>query len=270
MLLIPLLCLHFPGFSAKESKIHLATHNGVEDPLDVYLARTFDAWQQHQNRRNFERKFVISLISLRSPNSWLFAGLHSSGPASQLEDKTFLYPLIEVDECSALNGRLVVNFKRPSRQAYLNTESWVDGITVTELRASRLAIADFPGFKSVHITKDQLDLIVREQLPEWRSALSSVAGVYLISDSKTGKHYVGSATGQGGIWNRWCEYASTGHGGNVELKAIMKELGSDHARNLRYSVLEIADTHASAVEVLLRESHWKSVLLTREYGLNAN
>jgi hypothetical protein len=139
-----------------------------------------------------------------------------------------------------------------------------------ELRTSRLAIADFPGFKSVHLTKDQLDLIVREQLPEWRSALSSVAGVYLIADSKTGKHYVGSATGQGGIWDRWCEYATTGHGGNVELRAIMRELGSDHVRNLRYSVLEIADTHASAAEVLQRESHWKSVLLTREHGLNAN
>ena len=270
MLLLPLLSLQVPGFSAKESKIHLATHNGIEDPLDVYLGRKFDDWQRHQSRRNFERKFVISLISLPSPNSWLFAGLHSSGRASQLEDGTFLYPLIEAVECRELNGRLVVHFKRPSRQAYLKTESWAEGISVTELRASRLAISDFPGFKSVHITKDQLDLIVLDQLPEWRSALSSVAGVYLIADSKTGKQYVGSATGHGGIWGRWCEYASTGHGGNVQLKAVMKELGSDHVQNLRYSVLEIADTHASAAEVLERESHWKNVLLTREYGFNAN
>ncbi|WP_198288852.1 GIY-YIG nuclease family protein [Methyloversatilis universalis] len=255
---------------ATECKIHLATHNGVEDPLDVYLSGAFNKWQRHQTRRNFERKFVISLIALRPSNSWLFAGVHSSGPVVSREDDTFHYPLVEKDECKELNGRLIVHFKRPSRQAYLNAEQWADSLRVTELRPSRLTIAQFPGFKLVHLTKNQLDLIVREQLPEWRSALSSVAGVYLITDSETGKKYVGSATGQGGIWNRWCAYSSTGHGGNVEIKQMMEDLGSDHARNLRYSILEIADTHASSSEVLQRESHWKDVLLTRKHGLNAN
>ena len=270
MLLIPILGLQLTGLAATECKIHLATHNGIEDPLDVYLSGSFDEWQRHQTRKNFERKFVISLIALRPSNSWLFAGVHTSGPATSLSDGTFHYPLAEKSECGELNGRLVVHFKRPSRQAYLKAESWSESLQVTELRASRLAIAHFPGFKLVHLTKDQLDLIVREQLPEWRSALSSVAGIYLITDSETGKKYVGSATGQGGIWDRWCAYSSTGHGGNVELRQVMKELGSDHTRNLRYSVLEIADTHASSSEVLQRESHWKQVLLTRRHGLNAN
>lgn len=270
MHLVPLLTLQVPTFSAQASKIHLATHNGLEDPLDVYLSGRFDEWQRQQRRRNFERQFVVSLIALRSSSSWLFAGLHESGPVQKLDDGTFRYPLEEVAACNELNGRLVVSFKRQSRQAYLNCETWSDGLTVVELRPSRLAIADFPGYKSVHITKEQLDLIIREQLPEWKSALSSVAGVYLIADAQSGKLYVGSATGEGGIWARWSEYAASGHGGNIRLREALQALGSEHAGNLRYSVLEIADTHASANEVLLREAHWKAVLHTREHGYNAN
>lgn len=262
--------MHVPDFEAQQSKIHLATHNGTENPLDVYLSGNFEAWQRNQTRRNFGRKFVISLISLPLPNTWLFAGLHTSGQPTQIENKTFEYPLVAVEACQSLNGRLVLQFERNGRQAYLDTETWAANIEVKELRPTRLAIADFPGYKAVHITKEQLDLIVREQLPEWRSALASVAGVYLISDSKTGRHYVGSATGENGIWGRWCEYAKNGHGGNVGIRTIMLELGSDHIRNLRYSILEIADTHASQTEILQRESHWKKVLLTREYGLNEN
>ena len=270
MFLFPVLGLNLADLKAPECKIHLATFNGVDDPLDVYLTGAFDEWQRHQRRKNFERKFVVSLIALRVTNSWLFAGVHRSGRPDASTGGGVRYPLVECDECKELNGRLIVQFKRPSRQAYLNADLWASSIQVTELRPSRLAIAHFPGFKLVHLTKNQLDLIVRERLPEWASALSSVAGVYLIVDSKTGKKYVGSATGQGGIWDRWCAYAANGHGGNVELKRVMNALGSDHAQNLRYSILEIADTHSSASEVLQRESHWKEVLLTRTYGLNAN
>ena len=43
--------------------------------------------------------------------------------------------------------------------------------------------------------------------------------------TKTGKHYVGSASGaQGGIWGRWSEYAHTKHGGN---KGIVDLVAAD-------------------------------------------
>ena len=269
MLLFPILGLQLLGLDASECKIHLATFNGKDNPLDVYLSGSFEEWQSYQSRKNFERKFVVSLISLKPSHSWLFAGIHRSGPPEEMDGR-FRYPLVECDECKEFNGRLVVHFERRGRQPYLKAEEWASSIQITELRPSRLTIAHFPGFKSVRLTKNQLDVIVREQLPEWNSALSSVAGVYLIADSKTGKKYVGSAIGQAGIWGRWRAYAEDGHGGNVELKKVMKELGSDHTKNFRYSILEIADTHASANEVLRRESHWKEVLLTRTHGLNAN
>ena len=107
-------------------------------------------------------------------------------------------------------------------------------------------------------------------IASWKGALSNVSGVYLITDTKIGKLYVGSATGEGGIWQRWSEYAGNGHGSNRELIALLSEKGNEYSDYFQYSVLEIADTHASANDILTRESYWKDVLCSREHGYNAN
>lgn len=90
------------------------------------------------------------------------------------------------------------------------------------------------------------------------------------SDTETGHLYVGSASGAGGLWQRWSDYAATGHGGNVELKAIINGLSLDRAKPFRFSILEIADIHTGDADVLAREAHWKLVLLSRSHGLNGN
>ncbi|HEX8362591.1 MAG TPA: GIY-YIG nuclease family protein [Longimicrobium sp.] len=253
------------------SKIHLATWNGQTNPLDVYLAGEFDEWQRWQTRRNFERPFVISLIALRGLNRWLFAGVHTShGQEWKEAHGCFRYDLREHPTCSELNGRMVASFARPGRQSYLNAENWADRIELSEVLPERLKIAEFPGFRAVNLSKAELDLIVRQDLESWRTALSNVAGVYLITDTLSGKLYVGSATGGGGIWQRWTEYAASGHGGNLELSRLVRDEGNERVFSFRFSILETADIHASKEEVLRRESHWKNVLLTREHGLNSN
>jgi len=98
----------------------------------------------------------------------------------------------------------------------------------------------------------------------------NVAGVYLISDTETGKLYVGSASGEGGLWQRWTSYACDGHGGNIELRKLLADAGPERANKFHHSILEIADLHASREDILCRESHWKDVLMSRSHGLNAN
>ena len=56
----------------------------------------------------------------------------------------------------------------------------------------------------------------------------------------------------------------------MELRSLLNEEGSTHADNFQYSILEVCDLNASDEFILGRESHWKSVLRTREYGLNRN
>lgn len=258
----------------ENSKIHLATWNGDEDPLDVYLGGHFDDWQQWQTKQNFEREYVISLISLPQANRWLFAGAYLSHGAEWRKEEgergLYQYNMERDDSCEELTGRMVVEFARSGRQSYLNAEKWADQVSLAEVYAERLTVGEFPGYRAVDLSRDKLLLIFRHSPDSWRAALSSVAGVYLISDAISGELYVGAAYGEGGFWQRWSNYATTGHGGNVEIQKLLSEQGNDRLNAFRYSILEIADIHTSENDVHRRETHWKKVLLTRSHGLNAN
>ena len=254
----------------QSSKVHLASFNGTDEPLDVYLRGNFDEWQSWQNNRNFGREHVVALVKLPERDRWLFVGVYAVKGCKEVDaDGTYLYDLEPLSACAEFGGRLVVSFARSGRASYLIGENWTEQLTIREVSAEPVKLDAFPGFKMVNISFEDLEYIVRCGTTSWRAALASVAGVYLISDDLTGRLYVGSATGEGGIWSRWCQYVD-GHGNNVELKKLVGTEGRDRAKHYRFSVLEIADTHASGEEVLRRESHWKAVLLTRKHGWNAN
>lgn len=266
------LTLMEPQLTLSAAKIHLATDNGSEDPLDVYFAGQFEEWQSWQTKRNFEREYVIALIAMPGADQWLFAGLYRSQGCEETRSirGRYYYHLSEVMSCTDMKGRAIVQFHRTSRQSYLNAENWANRMMLLEIKAERLSIADFPGFKAVNLTFEELRLITQQSLESWRTALSNVAGVYLISDTVSGKLYVGSACGEGGIWQRWSDYAANGHGGNRELQRLVGNEHLERANAFRYSILEITDIHELQEKVLARESHWKEVLMTREHGLNAN
>lgn len=252
-----------------ECKIHLASHNGKEDPLDVYFAGKFKEWQEDQNGKNFKLKFIVALIQIRNKNKWLYVGTYKSHGCKPKNGR-FFYDT-EVDKTfTEYEGRLIINFERTSRQPYLLAENWIDKLIVSEFKAEKLTINDFPGFKYVELSYSDLKLIISENIESWRSALSSVAGIYLITDKSNGKLYVGKASGSGGIWQRWCDYARNGHGGNVDLKELKSRFSDVHYSNFSYSILEILDINTSENEILKRESHWKRILSSIQHGYNKN
>lgn len=271
MRVFDLISVLLPNFRHDRAKVHLASWNGIEHPIDEYIAGRFDEWQRWQRRRNFERPLLVSLIAMNETDRWLFAGVHNVGRAIWMEhEQLFRYDISEEPACSELNGRMVAAFRRAGRQPYLNAENWAENILLSEILPVPHSIGAFPGFKTVNLSNEELRTIVARSSESWRVALSNVAGVYLISDTVTGKLYVGSASGEGGIWARWSAYAIDGHGGNVELRKLLSESGSRRLANFRYSILEVSDLHASRDEILKRESHWKEVLMSRTHGHNAN
>jgi len=107
--------------------------------------------------------------------------------------------------------------------------------------------------------------------PDWKSALSSVKGVYIITDASNGRHYIGSAYGVSGIWSRWDCYIGTGHGWNDGLIKLIRKKGKKYARdNFRFSILEVISKTVSDDYVLERETFWKNALCTRKHGYNKN
>ena len=63
----------------------------------------------------------------------------------------------------------------------------------------------FPGYKNVDVDFKSLQLVFAKDNQSWKNALT-VKGIYLICDTKSGKKYVGSASGIDGIWGRWKAY----------------------------------------------------------------
>jgi hypothetical protein len=132
----------------------------------------------------------------------------------------------------------------------------------------------FPGYEDIDVSFDELETLVRNDRPDWQAALESVKGIYLITDTRTGRRYVGSAYGdQGqGVWSRWCFYIVSGHGGNVDLRSLASDPTLDYCRtNFRFALLEHRPIRTSDEVIIARETFWKRILLTRgEQGLNRN
>lgn len=138
---------------------------------------------------------------------------------------------------------------------------------IIEIRKEKMTIGGFPGFDSILLSHSKLRIIVEEKIESWRSALANIKGIYLITDTTSGKHYVGKASGEVGMWQRWCNYVKNGHGGNKELIKLLADKGNEHKFNFQYSILE-AYTQGSDEQILAREIYWMNVLMSRKFGLN--
>ena len=274
MYLFDLLKLQDPSFVPENAKVHLARNNGFEEPIDVYLRGGFDEWQRWQRHRNFERPLVVSLVRSRDDATrWLFVGVfRTDGYEEHLGDKDphYLYNLSHLDATREFEGRLFVRSTYKERQTYVYGETVARDITIAEILPELISVGRFPGYKEVNITKLELDLMVHHNVDTWRTALSNVKGIYLITDTSNNKLYVGKADGENGIWGRWSEYSATGHGHNKALIAELGDTVADRAQSLRFAILEVADIQSDPREIDRRESHWKAILRSRETGYNEN
>jgi len=97
----------------------------------------------------------------------------------------------------------------------------------------------------------------------WKEALKTSRGVYLLACPRTREHYVGAAYGDDGFLGRWRAYVTSGHGGNVGLRAREP---SDYL----VSILEVAGSSATVDEIIELEANWKLKLHSRDIGLNRN
>ena len=233
----------------------------------------YEEWQEYQVRKNFERQYIITLAQMQNKlDELLFLGMLKSLGVEQLKNsKTkakYRHNTEPLSELSEFNGRLDLNFKREARASYLNAEKWLPKISVSKLKRQRLQVEEFPGHENICVSKSKLDLIISRNIISCRAGFS-VAGIYLITDIKTGCLYVGSAGGEEGIWQRWSSYSKNGHGGNKNLKRILSSHGSDYSQYFQYSILETSDIH-SVKNILDRERHWKKVLSSRENRYNMN
>jgi len=254
-------------------KIHFAIGSDSRnrfEPLYEFFNNRFKEWQEYQTKRNFQCDTVISLIHYDN-NKWLFVGAFTILNHQYFEEPArYIYQTEEINGLEDLVGKAVIYFDKKFRASYVWGHNYENELLINQLLEDKITIEEFPGYNKINSSYQKLKVVFDNNIMSWKTALSIVKGIYLISDTKTGKLYVGSATGENGFWQRWNDYIYTGHGGDVELKALLKKHGKEYIQHFSYSILEIADTHTSIEDIVSRESYWKNVLLSKEFGYNSN
>lgn len=189
-----------------------------------------------------------------------WAVLQNRGELSSDDERLRLFDLALSEQLSDLRNRLVIGWRSP--------RTWrINATTAAGYPVMEIADAEpipFPGFDALVLDHPQLQAVMREhRYASWRTALASVVGVYLITDTRDGRHYVGKADGVENIRQRWNAYATNGHGGNVELRTLDRS-------TFRFSLLRVFDPATPTRVIDAAESHFKHALDSRRHGLNRN
>lgn len=267
--------LHFDAAEVPNVRVKFNISNGYDDPLDLYKTNpdevnvTWFLW--HDDRRYFNvGQTAICLLKLRG-DQWLLTTIKKITRLLDVTDGVG-YDADERKEYEQYFGRLVVEYHNPCRTMGRKYENVMDELEVVQILNEQYTGNEFPGYENVRLSYPLLKNIVDRQLPGWVDALRNQKAVYLITDTKTGKMYVGSATSQTGmLLQRWSSYAADGHGGNVELRELVKQQGFDYVKeNFQYSILENYNARMDDGYILKRESWWKETLCTRTHGYNKN
>jgi hypothetical protein len=264
-------------------------HQGI-DPKTVFLLRhqdnrrsramtpyslwrandgRFEIYQSIQRQGRFQVGNLLASFVANPLKETLFAGLFTVQKISQVaqglgdsifpgEDLSndYFYDVLVGPRLDEYKGRLVINWGMGFR-------SWVQRAgtqdkPILELRR-QFEDPPFPGYMLFIKPLSEI-----ETLPiGWAAILQMSKGVYLLTCPRTREQYVGSASGVGGFWDRWQDYAHTGHGGNVALK-------SRDPSDYQVSILEVAGSAATLDDIYRMEQRWKEKLRSTEMGLNRN
>ena len=257
--------------NATDYKMHFARNNGSVEPLEVW-ARSADEWRGwHETplqRNDFNLPMIFSLMRFyHEPDAWLFGGIFHV--KKRLENGGYRVRL--TDEGKHFDGRLKLRSRYRGRNPRAKLEEQYPKLEVMEILREPYSGTPFPGHLSVDLSFDELETIVRNERPDWKGALQHISGIYVISDVRSDRLYVGAAYGKGGVWSRWSNYVDSGHGENVELRDLTDTKGRDYCRNFRFALLEVLVQTMPAEAIFSRERHWKQVLRTHgQRGLNRN
>lgn len=128
----------------------------------------------------------------------------------------------------------------------------------------------FASYDEVELSFNELKEIVENRYADYYKHLSCVKGIYMIIDGNTGKQYIGSASGEEGLYGRWKSYAQSYHGNDKELVKLFNKEGPEYFHKFKYIILQILPLKMASTEITKIETKYKNKYLTKEFGLNDN
>lgn len=253
----------------KKSSVKLVRHKtNTQDLYNLYRTdkQKFLAYQNSQSKDVFNGvDFIVSFIGEEGLLS-RFIGVFRLIDKKQLAEDHFEYQMDEVKEqFDDLKERVIIRWTNA-----ISWHQWINNeMEVIEIHPG-LHYKHFTDYFDFILSFHELKEIVENRYNDWKKMLSATKGIYLISDTKTGKLYVGSAYGEEGIWGRWTQYVSTnGHGNNKTLKELISN-NPKHGEHFQFSILMLLPRTITAEEAIKKEGIFKNKLGTNSFGLNNN
>jgi len=258
------------------------------DMFDLIDQNLFEYYQSAQIKTSFENaKFMIVFIGLESTKA-LFYDIYKVCGTKDLKSIKFpekykkIYPEWDknLENAKWYNLEPLIGFEDLKQRIIINwgqgTLAWVQKYNkkntkeIIEILPTGY-VKEFTDYLNFTLSYNELKKMTEypEANKRWIDKLSSVSGIYLILDKKTGNQYIGSAYGVNGIWGRWNNYVKNYHGGNKQLIELL-ERDNNYYLNFQWAILETLPANLSKEKVISYEIRYKEKLGTRAFGLNSN
>lgn len=267
--------LNLSNEELKTVKVRFNQSNGIENPMDLYLKNpeiVNNQWFLWRTKSKLFKVGEIAICLLKlSSDTWLLTTIKKITEDLDVCD-SINYKAEELEKYNKFYGRVILKYHKTVQTQVMYLGTVKDELEVLEILPTIFDGDEFAGYDKVSLSYSQLEAIIRLKKQTWIGALENQKAVYLQTDKVTGKLYVGSATSdQGMLLSRWKNYIENGHGGNVGLKELVREKGFDYIKkNFQYTIIENFNAKVDDHYVLERESYWKEVLRSREFGYNKN
>jgi hypothetical protein len=254
-------------FNSKKVKLVRHKDSRVEYREFIKNKASLIEYQKEQSKPVFKGvDYIIAFEGIEGTKAILFGFFKVGGV--EIINNQYYYDLIELDICEDLIDRVVIDWGK----ATITWHQWFHTQIkeVVEVLPKGF-IGDFPGLTNFILDFQELEKLFKNSSANriWQNHLSSVNGVYMILDKKTGNHYIGSAYGVNGIWGRWEYYSKSKHCGNVELEKLCK-ISDDYHLNFQFTILQSLPSNMSPKEVFNIETLYKLKFGSRAFGLNKN
>ena len=233
----------------------------------------FIAYQSEQKEDRFKDvDYIVSFIGEEGTTARLVGVYQVLGydeeRAERVATGKFYYKMKKVTgDIDEYNERVIIDWGKSA----ISWHQWLNKNDKNVVAIEKKGI-DWvcPNYEEIKLPYEQLARIINDNIDIWKHKLTACNCIYVISDSKTGKLYVGSTYNLDGIWGRWKEYANTGHGGNVELIKLLGEDPNYAKDNFTWSILQTLPLKINEKEAVRIETLWKDKLGREACKLNKN
>jgi len=256
--------------------------NGEFNPIKLFKSNSLSElmngqlWNYGKNKVFHEGNISIGLARIKGDDWLLFNICKITKDLNKLNAVRYEYETLT--QYQKYFGRIIVRFHNSSQNLIRWAKGLIEKLEVIEVLPESFNDDDFPGYENIDLSWDDLNRVISRK--DWKTALENQKGVYLITDTNTGKLYVGSAYGKDMILGRWITYAKSGYDKNEiengeypnkKFQELVKKEGMGYIKKyFRYSILDIFKSTIDDKAIIARESRWKEVLLSRKFGYNAN